>query len=384
MSNDKNEYEQLEEFIFNDEVQNTLSEISDNVMDFNILEITGMGTQEVKHSNILGWLFDDSEHNLEYLILEDFLKKVVDENNNKKIESLKHYLYLPKNKNRDITVFREKDYIDLLIVDEANKFVITIENKLYASERVEDGGGGQLNDYERIINEKYSDEYTKYFIFLTINLEEPTRNNWLKASHTMVANTIENILKSKDISVKTKILLESYIDLMKRRGIVEDKKLEELCEKIWLNKDYAEALNILIQHKTTITKKFYEDKLDDEFDFKDDSVFIKLESTDKIYEILDLNWDDIEETIFDISCEYENEDIVLYFSHRALYNEDMNEDIQNICNKIKNKKSKKYEEIKRYTIDDFVNKGEKFVIDDMKETINRIDTTLLSMLNKLN
>ncbi len=34
------------------QIQNILSDINDNVIDFNILEITGMGTQEIKHPKI--------------------------------------------------------------------------------------------------------------------------------------------------------------------------------------------------------------------------------------------------------------------------------------------------------------------------------------------
>jgi len=373
--------ELVENFIYNDDVQDILSQINDNVMDFNILEITGMGTQEIKHSNILVWLFGDSEHNLEYQILDDFLKKVIDENNDKNLDSLKKYLYLPEDTNRDITIFREKDNIDLLIVDESNKFIITIENKIYASERVSGSDGGQLAKYESIINEKYSSQYNKIFIFLTINLEEATKNNWLKANHTMIVNIIENVIEIKDITIKTKIIFESYIDLMKRRGIVANKGLENLCEKIWLNKKYAEALNILIQHKTTITKKFYDNRLKEEFEFKDGTVFLKLQSTDKIYEMLGLTWEDEENTIFDISCEYENEDIVLYLSHHKLYKQD--EKLQTICNQFKKRKSKKYEEIKRYTIDDLVKNGEEFVLNEMKNIINKIDKDLLSFLEEI-
>jgi hypothetical protein len=70
-------------------------------MNFNILEITGMGNQEIKHSNILSWIFGDNEHNLEYKILDGFLKEMIKEakeyiNN---INYLQHYLYLPTNKN---------------------------------------------------------------------------------------------------------------------------------------------------------------------------------------------------------------------------------------------------------------------------------------------
>ena len=113
-------------------IKDILDKIKNSVMNFNILEITGMGSQEIKHSNILAWMFSNSEHNLEYKILEGFLKKVVDANEiNETTTFLKHYIYLPKN-DKNITIYREKDNIDLLIVDNANKVVIAIENKVYA------------------------------------------------------------------------------------------------------------------------------------------------------------------------------------------------------------------------------------------------------------
>jgi hypothetical protein len=65
----------------------------------------------------------------------------------------------------------------------------------------------------------------------------------------MIADVIENILNTKELTQKTKIVLESYIDLLKRRGIVEDKRLEELCKKIWANKEYREAIEILNKYQ---------------------------------------------------------------------------------------------------------------------------------------
>jgi hypothetical protein len=52
-------------FIFDDEVQKLFEDINNNLLDFNILEITGIVNQEIKHSNILRCLFSDAEHNLE-------------------------------------------------------------------------------------------------------------------------------------------------------------------------------------------------------------------------------------------------------------------------------------------------------------------------------
>ena len=242
----------VKSFIFNDDVQQTLSSINDNLMDFNILEITGMGNQEIKHSNILGWLFDDSEHNLEYYILDGFLKKVIEVNrenyqNNEVLDSLQSYIYLAEDK-KNITIYREKDHIDLLIVDEANKVVIAIENKVDASERIDGEDGGQLKTYEKSIKNKYN-KYDKYFIFLTINLEEPSREIWLKSSHSMIINIIENTLKTKEITTKTQIILESYVDLLKRNGIVPDERLKELCEKIWKDEKYREAFEVIINNR---------------------------------------------------------------------------------------------------------------------------------------
>ena len=248
----------VQDFIFNDDAQHIFSSINDNLMDFNILEITGMGNQEIKHSNILGWLFDDSEHNLEYHILDCFLKKVIEENkkdsDNKPLDNLQSYIYLSEKK-KDITIYREKDNIDLLIVDEANKVIITIENKVYASERTDGNDGGQLKKYEDTVSEKYNDEYTKYFIFLTIDLEEPSKGNekWMIANHQMVTDIIEEILKTKiDITMKTTIILESYVDILKRNGIVADEKLEILCKKIWDNPEYKKALEIINNYKPDI------------------------------------------------------------------------------------------------------------------------------------
>jgi hypothetical protein len=252
--NSKTKIELVKKFIFNDEVKNIFSKINGNVMDFNILEITGMGNQEIKHSNILAWLFDDSEHNLEYYLLDNFLRKVIQLNS---CSDLQSYLYL-SNKKRDINIYREKDNIDLLIIDESNKIIITIENKVYANERIDGEDGGQLQKYEDIINYKYMSKeedkkngYDKYFIYLTINLEKPSKDNWLRANHQMITDSIEDILKTKEIVTKTKIILESYIDLLKRNGIVEDEKLKKLCKQIWAKEDYRNALNILYENKPT-------------------------------------------------------------------------------------------------------------------------------------
>ena len=257
MSKENKQIKLIKDFIFSDKLQKDLFEINKNLMDFNILEIIGMGHQETKHSNILSWLFDDSEHNLEYKILEDFLKKIISKNqNNQEIEKLKEYIYLSHK--QDLKIYREKDNIDLLIVDETNKVVITIENKVFATEREDGDDGGQLKKYEEKINAEYVD-YDKFFIFLTINLKKPSQANWLKANHQMVTDTIEEIIKNnQDLSIKAKIIFESYVDLLKRKKIVENKNIKELCEKVWNEPKYKKALEVLFEYKPNKSKLIFE------------------------------------------------------------------------------------------------------------------------------
>nr|WP_275898375.1 PD-(D/E)XK nuclease family protein [Sulfurospirillum tamanensis] len=252
-------------------------------MDFNVLEITGMGTQEIKHSKLLAWMFGDNEHGLDYAILEGFLKRVVDANDEgETLESLKHYLYLPENK-RNITVLCEQDNIDLLVVDEANKVVVVIENKVYAKERTQGEDGGQLNKYTDIVRRKYSG-YACYFVYLTLDSSLPSNGNeqWMCASHDMVGQTVEHLLGTQSINLKAELVLSSYVDLLKRRKIMEDKALEELCKKVWAKN--TEALDILMEYRTTNLDKLYE-MVEKEFKFYHEEYHaIETVATDKIYQ----------------------------------------------------------------------------------------------------
>ncbi len=371
----------IKNFIFNDEVQNILSKINDNVMDFNILEITGMGNQEIKHSNILGWLFDDTEHNLEYQILDSFLKKVIEWHS---LEELQSYLYL-SNEKRDITIYRERDNIDLLIVDESNKIVIAIENKVYANERKIGKDGGQLKKYENIIKKQYNDEYDKYFLFLTIDLEEPSESNehWLTCSYQMITETLKEILKVKEITIKTKIVLESYVDLLKRNGIVEDKNLKDLCEKIWANKEYANAIDILMDYRITPMKIIFEqilEKLEEPADAEE--AFIDLESIRNLYEKFDKDWKN-SEPIFEVKLHYIKGDDKIELEYFYRYLKEQSEEFNKLCKKIiKPKKNRIRENILTISRDDIVDTPRDAIIDKIITKIDEIDEKIKSVVTQ--
>lgn len=381
-------YEELENFIFDDNVQDILDKIKNSVMNFNILEITGMGSQEIKHSNILAWMFSNSEHNLEYKILEDFLKKIVEFNEVSEATTfLKHYIYLSE-KSKNITIYREKDNIDLLIVDNANKVVIAIENKVYANERSDGKDGGQLKNYCKIVDENYKNFKNKIFIYLTIDglspESEENQKIWLNATHEMIGEAVEDILEKQTILPKAEMILTSYIDLLKRRNIMSDKNLEELCKKIW-DKN-SKALDILFRYRTTNLDKLYDLIIDNYNFYHDDYNDIKLDTIDKIYQyIYNQDWLKSEERAIDIQIVKKATYIWIGYYHPEIpstNNKKLLELYKNIF-KIKPQKEKRIVMIYKSDIE---NLNEKQLSDKANEIINTLNLKieeLEKLVNKL-
>ena len=249
----KNDLEILKEFINDKEAQEKINAIKNSVMDFNIFEIAGLSNQEIKHSNTLAWLFGDNEHGLKYQILERFLKFTLENGNNtsKRYENLEKYLKIQE---KNIRVFRESDNIDLLLIDENNKLVITIENKVEADE-----GEEQLLKYRKFIDDKYKD-FKRIYIFLTkdgrLPKEKSEHSQWLIARYKMIGDSIEHSLKNNNPPQKANIILSSYVDLLKRKNIMSNEKLQNLCEQIW--DKYEKELQILINYKKTKIDKLYD------------------------------------------------------------------------------------------------------------------------------
>ena len=279
---DKEKLKTVQKFIYSDDMQGKFEEINNLLLPINVLEVTGMGYQEIKHSNVLAWMFGNSSHQLGHEILTKFLGKITlredlgegeDEDNNK-LKELRHYAFFPKS-HRDIEIHREytinfsgetnasskraKCSIDLLIIDKANKCIIAIENKIWSQE-----GDSQLSDYQKAIDIKFGDNtdhgnFCKYFIYLTPKGETPSdsyedgglEEDWLIADYQTLYDIIDKIIKNenRDMSDEARFILQSYNDLLIKKGIVSNTKLQDLCAKIWGSKEHKDALNILFENK---------------------------------------------------------------------------------------------------------------------------------------
>jgi len=230
------------DFIFSKSIQSKFNEILNRESQINLLEITGMGTQEIKHSNVLSWLFSDEKHGLNNWILFEFLREVFNEDNNV-------LRYLNLRKEGVINIYREKVEgdvkIDILIEDIKNARIFVIENKIHDIERK-----GQLESYEKAVNKIYRNtNCQKHFIFLSPKEKDPTRDIWTKADYNMLYPILMEALDKHVKSEEVRFIIKSYIDLLKKEKIMKNEELKNLCEEIWFKKENREALEILVKYR---------------------------------------------------------------------------------------------------------------------------------------
>ena len=229
----------LEEFMMHIDELDKLSKWKNEV---NYFEITGMVSKEIKHSNFLAWLFNaNANHNLGDKFIRKFIQKVI--KTNKESRNISSSIFRISLLDYDtFTVRREWKNIDLFMVSDENKFTITIENKIYSTERE-----SQTFDYRSKIEPLYPD-YTNLYIYLTREGEEAQDFEcWCNASYYMVIETIDEILKENDnISNEVKLLLNNYVSML-RRDILMDKEIEKICNDIY--KKYKGALDLIYEYR---------------------------------------------------------------------------------------------------------------------------------------
>lgn len=132
---------------FADAEQNTeLLHLENLLTRFNLFEAIGVIRQELRHSDLLACLLDpSSNHGLGVIFLKELLQAVLLMT---EVESAISSTDLDFWRLGKATVQREWHYIDILVLDDANRFAVIIENKIDSNERP-----GQLSRYlEDVVN----------------------------------------------------------------------------------------------------------------------------------------------------------------------------------------------------------------------------------------
>lgn len=238
---DKNEAALLE-FLKDIDVLQEVEKFSNQ---FNVFEILGVVNTEIRHSNMLAWLLNPKEiHGLD----ESFIKKLIQIyiNSFYKPDYQKNTFKLLLSNFEDVIVLREWNNIDLLVISEQNKTVITIENKIWSKESQH-----QLKKYQQVIEREFPD-YEKLFIFLTPNGDEASDiETWHPISYKDISEGISETLVSKEntLSKETSDFIKQYLNIL-RRYILGDEELEKICNDIYFK--HKRALDLIFEYKPDI------------------------------------------------------------------------------------------------------------------------------------
>jgi hypothetical protein len=205
---------------------------------FNILKISN---QEIRHSNVLSWIIDpNGHHKLEDIILKKIITHIFEDTSNKEnLPSNFNFQNINRLSFADAKVYREKDNIDLLVISESNKFILLIENKIYAKESLT-----QLKKYL----DKIKIDNPGYYIlpvFLTLLGEEPKGADYCVLEHDSILKIIYDAISNDQ---KNKMELEVYNFIrfyLKTLGrlLFMDAPTKKICKEIY--KKHQEAIKLI-------------------------------------------------------------------------------------------------------------------------------------------
>lgn len=203
----------------------------------NVFEAAGLERQETKHSRMLGFLLDPSNaHGLRAEVFKKLVLQYFEEIDStdsvKRIEITRFLL----SELGDLSVEFEWKNIDVLVHSERFRLVVAIENKIGAKESSRDGVT-QLERYADVIsNEARFSGYSRLFLFLTVEGEEPSDDRWVSVTHDdvlgYVQESFDQAMKSGSLTAKAQFFVEQYLEFIRRR-VVNNTELEAECRDIY-------------------------------------------------------------------------------------------------------------------------------------------------------
>lgn len=262
----------LEEFILDDDLKN----IENNFNQFNIFDCLKLSRAEIRHSNFLGWLLNPSEtHGFGDSFLKHFLKSVLIEKKKEISNILNSNPYIFKRECEKETyeeiykipnifeidcwdmsesqVYRESENnIDILIVDERNRFVLVIENKIDSFQHDE-----QLKKYREYIDIKFSSKnYSKLYIYLKPK-KEIVEKPYIFIDYEIVLAAINKLLAEKKDKTNRDIVtfIEHYIKIL-GRDIMEKDEISKICKQIY--KRHKTAIDLINKYRGSIKEDLFE------------------------------------------------------------------------------------------------------------------------------
>lgn len=206
-----------------------LVEIAKKSSVFNPFDVLKVSHAEIRHSNVLAWLFNpQGNHGFGDWFLKSFLIQVCLENETHTTIPLSKLYTMDFS---DTVVYREYKHIDLYLESKQNNTVIVIENKIHANE-----SKNQLKQYLTTVETTNTQNETVIIpIFLTLEGDEPSGDErYLIMSHIQMIDILDQaITKANDSG---KLVVSQFITYYKKTIgdlTVGNSEIEELARAIY-------------------------------------------------------------------------------------------------------------------------------------------------------
>lgn len=220
-----------------------LRELETGLARFNIFRVLRSTTNELRHSNMLAWLFRPAEsHGLGDRFLRRWLMRVLADSPR---EGAPSPVEVDAAEIRSVDVFREWSHIDVLVkvtLYDGRAWVIAIENKINAKQ-----GHKQLEKYRRRVEQFYPGA-TRLLVFLTMDEELPADLGWTRADYHQVYEVLTPLVEDLRgrIGEEPRVLLDHYLQTI-REHAMGDEKLVELARTIY--RTHQAALDFIFDQR---------------------------------------------------------------------------------------------------------------------------------------
>jgi hypothetical protein len=218
------ELKSLKKQVIGKRIRETQNLIAKNRSRFQIstFELMEHNFRENTHSNILQYLFDYGMNgSIGSELLVRFIKQMDAENGDDFVRLIKKKKYTVE---REVSA--NSGRMDIFICDTENKFVIVIENKIYAGvgerESIEDNDtpDNQLKVYERYVEKNYK-SYKKLYVLLSHTFIEENHKPFIFIDYSRLYSAMQSYPTNDVIVKQYEILLHSLInDLSDKRDII--------------------------------------------------------------------------------------------------------------------------------------------------------------------
>ena len=232
------------------------NDLRERLSAFNPFKVLRLTEYEIRHSNMLAWLFDIREaHAFDDLILKTFLFEVCKENSTLLDVGIAAKVY--RVGLNDAQIIREQKipggFIDLLIISEQSELVLVVENKFRAKE-----SKGQLERYLEYVKKTYPNErYDIVPVFLTLSGDEPSeevKDQYAVFSYKKLVPVVESALqiKKKQMPQEMYRFVNYYLDVLK--------------EELGMNEEVKKLCKLIYRDHHKVIDKIYD--LGNDFDFE--------------------------------------------------------------------------------------------------------------------